>query len=71
MKIVGNKLFIDPVYSYPVNDGMRIQEVEIIIEVPVGKRLIIDNEEIQDLEEEHNGTYYGTDKMEFNHHHFF
>ena len=71
MKSSGNTVFISPDYSYPVHDGMRDQGVEIIIEVPLGKKLVIDNKEVEDLNEEHNGIYYGTDKMHFNRDKFF
>jgi phage shock protein PspC (stress-responsive transcriptional regulator) len=65
LSITGNTIYLDPEYSYPLSDGMRNQSVEIIIEVPLGKKLKMNNQELKDLNEEHTGIYYGNDKYDF------
>ncbi len=56
--VIGNKLQIAPSYSYPLKDGMRGQRVEIVIEVPLGKKLSIERQQIADLNKEHQGVLY-------------
>jgi len=41
LKLTGNKLFINPHYSFPVKDGLRNQEIEIIVEIPDSKKLVV------------------------------
>lgn len=41
--IVNNELHIDTDYSYPLKDKLRDQEVTIIIEIPKGKRIHVQN----------------------------
>lgn len=55
LEVVGNTIRIDPNYSYPLADGVRGQEVEIVIEVPLGKSLKIKHQPIAELNKEHNG----------------
>lgn len=54
MVLEGNKLLIDPYYTFPVKDGLRNQEIEIVIEVPRDKKLFIN-----DLETIIGGREYG------------
>ncbi len=54
----GQKLWIDPYYSFPSKDGLRDQEVEIIIEVPAGKKLYINGEEHPLNTTESMGVFY-------------
>jgi phage shock protein PspC (stress-responsive transcriptional regulator) len=43
IEIKGNKLLISPFYSYPMTNGFRSHNIEIIIEVPTDKKLFINN----------------------------
>lgn len=63
--IIGNKLQISPNYNFPLKDGMRDQEVEIVIEVPIGKGLSIAHQPMTDLNEEHNGIIYPGNYFDF------
>jgi hypothetical protein len=55
VQLLGEKLIVDPNVAYPAHDGFRDQEVEVIIEVPKGKRLFIKDFEIEDPEESGQG----------------
>ena len=46
VRIINNELHIDTDYSYPLKDKMRDQEVTIIIEIPKGKRIRVQNSNI-------------------------
>ena len=63
--ISGNNLAISPTYSYPVSDGLKNQSVELVIEVPIGKKLTINGNVINDLNKEHYGMYYGQEDYNF------
>jgi len=63
--VIGNKLQISPNYNFPLKDGMRDQEVEIVIEVPIGKSLSIAHQPMTDLNEEHNGIIYPGNHFDF------
>lgn len=59
IELTGNKLLISPDYKYPLKDGIRGQEVEIVIEVPVGKGLKVNEIPMHRPNEEHNGIISG------------
>jgi hypothetical protein len=58
LKLTGAKLLLDPYYSFPAKDGLREQEVEVIIEVPANKKLIINGIDIPHPTKEYQGEYY-------------
>lgn len=58
IRMEGNQLLIDPYYSYPLGDGLRDQEIEIIIEVPKGKKLFINGLETKIDGKEYGGVLY-------------
>lgn len=64
IQLLGDKLIVDPQYSYPVKDGFRDQEVEIIIEVPKGKQLTVKNQAIQEPIVEYRGIFYTNEPFE-------
>lgn len=64
LKLTGTKLLLDPYYSFPAKDGLREQEVEVIIEVPVNKKLIINGIEIPYPTKEYQGEYYSNRPFE-------
>lgn len=75
--LVNDTLFVNTGYSFPTKDKIRDQKVSMIVEIPKGGRVIIDNEviEFNDVENDdedydyyyehgklrHNGTYYHWD----------
>ena len=64
LKIEGNKLLVDPYYSFPLKDGLRNQEIEVIIEVPRGKKLFINNQEVLINGKEYSGVLYAGEPFE-------
>lgn len=58
MQLLGEKLIIDPYFSYPTADGFRAQRIKVIIEVPEGKTLLIKNWKVLNPQFEHNGTFH-------------
>ncbi len=64
LHVEGNKLMIDPYYSFPLTDGLRNQEIEIIIEVPKGKKLFINDLETKIDEKEYVGVMYADEEFE-------
>jgi phage shock protein PspC (stress-responsive transcriptional regulator) len=64
MQLLGKKLVIDPSYSYPVRDGFRDQEIEVIIEIPKGKTLTIKNLTVTNPTEEHHGSFHADTSFE-------
>lgn len=64
LKLDGNKLLIDPYYSYPLGDGLRDQEIEIIIEVPKGKKLFINGMETKIDGKEYGGVMYSDEPFQ-------
>jgi hypothetical protein len=64
LKIEGNKLLVDPYYSFPLKDGLRNQEIEVIIEVPRGKQFFINNQEILVDGIEYSGVMYANEPFE-------
>lgn len=58
LKVEGNRMFINPYYNFPSSDGLRNQEVEIIIEIPKGKTLKINDFTVINPEKEYNGVFY-------------
>lgn len=64
LKLDGNKLLIDPYYSYPLGDGLRDQEIEIIIEVPRGKKLFINGLETKIDGKEYGGVMYSDEPFQ-------
>ncbi len=66
MSVDSNIVNLNNYYTYPITDKMRIQEVEIYIEIPTGKTVKINNETIRlgentynDKEFEEKGHLYG------------
>ncbi|HLP54623.1 MAG TPA: PspC domain-containing protein [Fluviicola sp.] len=64
MQLLGTKLVVSPTYTYPVADGFRDQEVEIKIEIPEGKKLIIKGVTIQYPFEPESGMLYSNQPFE-------
>lgn len=58
LMIEGDKLLISPYYTFPAKDGLRNQEIEITIEVPRGKKLFINNQEVLINGTEYSGVLY-------------
>lgn len=46
LELQGNKLMVSPYYSFPAKDGLRNQEIEVVIQVPKNKKLFINNQEM-------------------------
>lgn len=64
LKIEENKLLINPYYYFPLSDGLRNQEIEILIEVPKDKKLFINNQEVLVGRREYTGVYYADEEFE-------
>ncbi len=64
LHVEGNKLMVDPYYSFPLTDGLRNQEIEIIIEVPQGKKLFINDQEVLVDGKEYVGVMYADEPFE-------
>ncbi|MFY7991033.1 MAG: PspC domain-containing protein [Fluviicola sp.] len=62
--VEGQKLWVDPYFSFPSKDGLRDQEVEIVVEVPTGKKLYINGIEQQLNTVERNGIFYADSPFE-------
>lgn len=57
LQVINDKLLIDPYYRYPSKDGIRNQEVELIIEVPSEKELKINGFTVKNPEREYSGRF--------------
>ncbi|MNU56840.1 DNA-binding transcriptional activator PspC [compost metagenome] len=64
LNLEGNKLLVDPYYSFPVSDGLRNQEIEIVIEVPKGKKFFVNNMEVKADEKDYVGVMYADEPFE-------
>ena len=64
LHVEGNKLMVDPYYSFPLGDGLRNQEIEVIIEVPKGKKLFINDMEVKVDDKEYVGVMYADEEFE-------
>lgn len=64
MQLLGTKLVVSPTYNYPVTDGFRDQEVEIKIEIPEGKKLIVKGTVIQYPLTQNSGMLYQNQPFE-------
>ena len=64
LKIEGKKLLVDPYYSFPLKDGLRNQEIEVIVEVPRGKKLFINDQEVLINGKEYSGVMYAGEPFE-------
>lgn len=64
LSLEGNKLLVDPYYSFPVSDGLRNQEIEIVIEVPKGKKFFVNNLEVKVDEKDYVGIMYADEPFE-------
>ncbi|MDR0803070.1 PspC domain-containing protein [Fluviicola sp.] len=64
LRVEGNKLLIDPYYSFPLTDGLRNQEIEIVIQVPDGKKLFINNQQVLINGKEYIGVMYANEPFE-------
>lgn len=58
VQLLGEKLVVDPMVSYPASDGFRGQEVEVVIEVPRDKKLLIKDFEVVNPIGEERGALY-------------
>lgn len=64
VQLLGTKLIVSPKYSFPVSDGFRGQEVELIIEIPKDKKLIINGINISNPDKEYTGILYTGEPFE-------
>lgn len=64
LHVEGNKLMVDPYYSFPLKDGLRNQEIEVIIEVPKGKKFFINDMEVKVDDKEYVGVMYADEEFE-------
>lgn len=64
LKVEGKKLLVDPYYSFPLKDGLRNQEIEIVIEVPREKKFFINNQEVLVNGKEYSGVMYAGEPFE-------
>ncbi len=64
VRLEGNKLLVDPYYSFPVSDGLRNQEIEIVVEVPRGKKFFINGREVLVDGKEYTGVMYTDEPFE-------
>jgi len=64
IQLLGTKLLVSPTYTYPTTDGFRDQEVEIKIEIPVGKKLIVKGVTIQYPQTQNSGMLYQNQPFE-------
>ena len=64
LRIEGNKVLISPYYSFPSSDGLRNQEIKIVIEVPKGKKLFINKQEALIDGQEYAGVMYADEPFE-------
>lgn len=63
INLIDNKLLISPFYTFPTKDGLRDQEVEVIIEVPKGKKLFLKNQEVLIDGQEYEGILYADEAI--------
>ncbi|MNJ90956.1 DNA-binding transcriptional activator PspC [compost metagenome] len=61
LHVEGNKLLINPYYSFPSKDGFRNQEIKVVIEVPKGKKFFINNQEMLIDGKEYAGELYANE----------
>ncbi|MES2554731.1 MAG: PspC domain-containing protein [Bacteroidota bacterium] len=64
VQLLGTKLVVNPTYTYPVKDGFRDQEIEVVIEIPVGKKLIVKGVTIQYPQTQNSGMLYANQPFE-------
>lgn len=64
MQLLGTKLVVSPKYSFPASDGFRGQEVELIIEIPKNKTLVINGVNISNPDKEYTGVLYTGEPFE-------
>jgi phage shock protein PspC (stress-responsive transcriptional regulator) len=64
MQLLGQKLVIDPNFAFPATDGFREQEIEVVIEVPANKKLIIKGLTIENPAIEYHGKLYANEPFE-------
>ncbi len=64
LRLEGTKLMLDPYYRFPTADGIRDQEVEIIIEIPRGKTLSINGLNQEMNQQEYNGVFFANEEFE-------
>jgi phage shock protein PspC (stress-responsive transcriptional regulator) len=63
-KVEQSKLMIDPYYSFPTSDGLRNQEVEMIVMVPKGKQVFVKDELIEVKSWEITGVFEPNESFE-------
>lgn len=64
VQLLGTKLVVSPKFTFPVKDGFRGQEVELVIEVPKYKKLIINGITISNPDKEYTGILYTGEPFE-------
>ena len=64
LKLTDNKLYINPHYTFPVKDGLRNQEIEVIIEIPASKRLIVKGVPIESPNKSYKGIFRTNDSYD-------
>ncbi len=64
IELKGNKLMIDPYYNFPKQDGLRNQEIQVIIEVPKDKLLHIKDLRVDNPDHEYNGMLYANEPFD-------
>jgi phage shock protein PspC (stress-responsive transcriptional regulator) len=61
LRVDGHTIWIDPYFRFRTSDGLRNQQVEVIIEVPNNKKLYI-NSILENFDHhEYNGTFYSNE----------
>ena len=61
-RLNGNKLIVPSYFSFPITDRLRSQEIELIVEVPIGKALFVNGKRIlfsKDSETSQTDEYLG------------
>lgn len=64
VQLLGTNLVVSPTYDYPTTDGFRNQEVELTIEIPKNKLLIINGVRISNPDKEYSGMFYPGEPFE-------
>lgn len=64
IKLVGEDLLISPEYRFPLVDGLRDQDVEIIIEVPTNKTLSVNSLDQETGTVKRSGNFYSNSHFE-------
>lgn len=65
LRMVGDSLYLDTDYSFPREDKIRDQRVQIIIEIPEGGKVLADGREISFIEPEEDEDDDGADDEQY------